>query len=724
MIQAITSLVPGANTFVVTVTNACGTQTQTQTVTYNNCLTPSLGLLQPAASGITVNQNQYLLQFTAENVMNASEVSLKVNGASVPFQLANGIISANVSLNAGINTVTVSVKNTCGSDTETLQISYKQCLVPSIVFNTPAQLSTTTQQNMVSIDLDAVNCTVSTQVTIMRDGVAIPFNFQNGKITLNPVLNPGLNTFIVTATNTCGNDIAKLNVTYDNCVAPKIVLSAPIPATTSNATLAITANLQQITNAGQAILLVNGTGVPFTFNAGTLTANVPLIDGVNTISISATNTCGTDLETNTITYNACKTPVIAISSPVNSGSTVASANLTFTASVAHITQSNQITLILNGNPVTNFQFSNGILQAPLTLVNGMNTVVISANSGCGIAQEATTISLSTCSSPSVTIQTMTGQTVSNNSFSIAATVQEIANAQGLSLMVNGQLTPISLVNGAASAMVTLQNGLNTLLLSATNACGTDTKSIQVTYVPCTAPTIAIQNTNNTVVNAATYAVNATVTGVTQGQITMTLNGNPVNNLTLNGTQFTANLTLAAGVNHVVLTAQNSCGFDRKDLSVTYQNCTAPQISVNSGNDTVAQGIYTFSANVSNMLTVQGISLSLNGQAISNFSFVNGLLTANVNLANGSNTFALAAANACGAVNATSQVYYDHCQQPVITVTSVLQTSDGQYLFEATLLHVTDIEGVFFTFNGQNVPFNFVNGQLSATVTLNPGSNTF
>ena len=240
----------------------------------------------------------------------------------------------------------------------------------------------------------------------MRDGVAIPFNFQNGKITLNPVLNPGLNTFIVTATNTCGNDIAKLNVTYDNCVAPKIVLSAPIPATTTNATLAITANLQQITNAGQAILLVNGTGVPFTFNAGTLTANVPLIDGVNTISISATNTCGTDLETNTITYNACKTPVIAISSPVNSGSTVASANLTFTASVAHITQSNQITLILNGNPVTNFQFSNGILQAPLTLVNGINTVVISANSGCGIAQEATTISLSTCSSPSVTIQTL------------------------------------------------------------------------------------------------------------------------------------------------------------------------------------------------------------------------------------------------------------------------------------------------------------------------------
>ncbi|NBO61991.1 MAG: hypothetical protein EBU82_13700, partial [Flavobacteriia bacterium] len=234
-VQAITALVPGINTFVITVINPCGTQSQTQTVTYNNCKIPSVGLLQPVASGITVNQSAYQLQFTTLNVNNAAEIALKVNGNVTPFQWTNGTISANVILNAGINNVVVSVLNSCGSDSKSLQISFKQCLVPSIVINTPNQLSTTTNQNSVNIDVDAVNCNSAAQITVMRNGAAVPFSFANGKITLNPTLVPGINSFVIKATNDCGNDIGQLNVTYDNCVAPIITLNTPIAGATSNA---------------------------------------------------------------------------------------------------------------------------------------------------------------------------------------------------------------------------------------------------------------------------------------------------------------------------------------------------------------------------------------------------------------------------------------------------------------------------------------------------------
>ena len=147
IIQAATVLAPGLNTFAVSVTNPCGSQTQTQSVTYNNCVAPNILLIQPAASGITVNEPNY--QFQCQVPLNtiASELTFKVNGQAKPFAILNGQMSAMVTLNPGVNTLFVSIKNTCGSDNETLNITYKQCLAPSIVVSTPVQTSTTTTQN-------------------------------------------------------------------------------------------------------------------------------------------------------------------------------------------------------------------------------------------------------------------------------------------------------------------------------------------------------------------------------------------------------------------------------------------------------------------------------------------------------------------------------------------------------------------------------------------------
>jgi hypothetical protein len=226
-----------------------------------------------------------------------------------------------------------------------------------------------------------------------------------------------------------------------------------------------------------------------------------------------------------------------------------------------------------------------------------------------------------------------------------------------------------------------------------------------------------------VTNAA-YVFNATVNGVSAQQLTLTLNGNPVQNVSLNGNTLTASLTLQAGSNSMVLFAQNTCGSDRKELTVIYQNCTAPTVGISQLNDTVAQGIYAFVANLTNMPNSQGISLSLNGQNIPSFNYSNGVLTASLNLANEGNTITLNAINACGNASQNASVYYNHCQAPNIIVTSALQASDGSYQYVATLEHVYDIEGVYFTYNGQNVPFTFENGVITANVTLNPGSNTF
>ena len=722
-IQAIATLVGGPNVFNVTVLNGCGTQSQTQNVVFNNCVTPTISLVQPTASGITVNEAGYQVQCALSGVNNASEITFKVNGIAKPFQFINNMLTASLTLNLGINTISVSVNNTCGNDSETFNIIYKQCLAPSIVITNPIQTTLTTTQNTANISFTAINCSSATQILISKNGTLIPFTFLNGVVSLTASLTPGLNTYTLTATNDCGKDIANVNITYDNCVAPIIAINSPIPSTTASQSLVVSAAIQNVTNVNQIALLLNGVGVPFSFNNGQLNATLTLVAGVNTVSLSVSNSCGSDVKAKTIEFTPCKAPTITITQPNNSGLTVSAAGYTLQAQINNADQTNQISLTLNGMPITNFQFSNGTLTAPLTLSNGINALTLFVNNGCGVDQATTTIQLSTCNSPSVVINNLSGQTVANAAYTLNALVQEVNTPQGITLTLNGQVSPLSLTNGVINAALTLQPGVNNIMVSGTNACGTDTKSIQVTYVPCVAPSVSMQQANGTVTNA-TYILNATVNGVTSQQITLTNNGNPVQNITLNGTTLTATLTLQPGINNIALVIQNSCGNDRGDLSVTYQNCTAPSVGISQLNDTVAQGIYAFNANVTNMPSNLGITLTLNGQNIPTFNYSNGIVSASLNLSNGDNTITLSVNNACGNATQNAMVYYNHCQVPNIIVNSALQSSDGNYQYDVTLQHVYDIEGVYFTYNGQNVPFNFENGVITANVTLNPGANTF
>jgi hypothetical protein len=470
--------------------------------------------------------------------------------------------------------------------------------------------------------------------------------------------------------------------------------------------------------------LLNGIGVPFTFSNGNLTASLTLQAGTNSLSLSATNACGTDFKAKTIEFTPCKAPTLLITQPATPGSTVSNTQFTFQATVNNIGASNQLTLTHNGGMVNNFQLTNNALSAQVTLANGTNTFLLHGNNGCGVDQQITMVILSTCSSPSVILASPSGQTTNQANYTFNATVQGINSVQGLAFMVNGQLTPASLNNGLVSANVTLQNGMNNLMLSATNACGTDTKSIQVIYTPCTPPVLSIQHQNNSTVNTALFTFIAQVNGATSQQVSLTLNGIPVTNYTMNGTQLSVPLTLQAGANTIVLNVQNTCGSDRSELLINYQNCVAPQVSIANPNQSVTQGLYTFTANVSNMPNQQGISLSLNGSSIQGYNYSNGVLTANLNLANGSNTISVSAQNACGNDTKTATVIYNHCEAPTILVTSALIASDGSYIYQATITNVTDVEGVSLTFNGANTPFTFVNGVLTANVTLTMGANVF
>ena len=62
--------------------------------------------------------------------------------------------------------------------------------------------------------------------------------------------------------------------------------------------------------------------------------------------------------------------------PSNSGLSVSSAGYTVQAQLENVLQANQVSMTLNGNLITNVKLINGVLTAPVTLTNGVNTIVI------------------------------------------------------------------------------------------------------------------------------------------------------------------------------------------------------------------------------------------------------------------------------------------------------------------------------------------------------------
>jgi PKD repeat protein len=116
------------------------------------------------------------------------------------------------------------------------------------------------------------------------------------------------------------------------------------------------------------------------------------------------------------------------------------------------------------------------------------------------------------------------------------------------------------------------------------------------------------------------------------------------------------------VNTFVVTTTNSCGTDAETITINYQPCVAPVISIlapASNGTTVATAAFTFTATILNSNNGQGIGFTQNGRAINsvNFNTTTNTLSGTVKLVPGVNTFIVTATNACGTDTETITINY-------------------------------------------------------------------
>ena len=467
---------------------------------------------------------------------------------------------------------------------------------------------------------------------------------------------------------------------------------------------------------------MNGVSKSFNYSNGSVSATLSLSTGLNNVVLSATNSCGSDAKSISLTYNDCTSPVVSISSPVN-GSVSTNQSVSFTANVQHMPSSSGMSLKVNGVSKS-FNYSNGSVSATLSLSTGLNNVVLSATNSCGSDAKSISLTYNDCTSPVVSISSpVNGSLTTNQSVSFTANVQHMPSSSGLSLKVNGVSKSFNYSNGSVSATLSLSTGLNNVVLSATNSCGSDAKSISLTYNDCTSPVVSISSpVNGSVSTNQSVSFTANVQHMPSSSgISLRVNGVSKSFNYSNGS-VSATLSLSTGLNNVVLSATNSCGSDEKKISVKYNDCTSPVVSISSpinGSLTTNQSV-SFTANVQHMPSSSGISLRVNGVP-KTFNYSNGSVSATLSLSTGLNNVVLSATNSCEVMKKIS-VKYNDCTSPVVSISSPVNghvTTTQNISIVAAVQNMQTASGISLKLNGLVKPFNFSNGTLNANVDLFP-----
>jgi len=494
-VEALVNLNPGINNFTLRASTPCGTDQQTIQINRENCQRPAIQIANNTFNN-TVTQSAYNFIATVSGQVNSNQIQVIHNGMSVlgfNFNSANGQLQRLINLAPGSNIIRVEASNACGNAAEQMTVILNSCERPALTFINPSASGTTTNNSTLALKVQITGTVFGGQAQVYLNNNLVSNAQVNGNyITANLPLTPGSNTIQVRFSNQCGMDQLNTTIIYQNCVAPAItILSPAMNSTVQNSALRLRANLANVSNRALIKLLINGLELnSFTFNniSGLLEYSGQLNEGVNTIAITAANDCGTDIETFTLNFDACKKPTLTLNAtmPANNA-TVSNAAFNLLAQSTFLTQ-NQITLSFNGVSGQPFTFQNGAIAASLNLKPGINTILIQGKNDCDRTSKTLTINYTPsrppCDPPQVVYNMIaTGSTVNNPVFTYYATVVNYTSNSNIILSINGTvLSGYSNVNGSLAAELGLIEGNNQISITVTNYCGTFTNTYYVTYV--------------------------------------------------------------------------------------------------------------------------------------------------------------------------------------------------------------------------------------------------
>ena len=594
----------GKNTFLIRASNNYGRDEERRTINLQKRgQAPDVRINNPANNS-TVSKTRINLDATVLHIVNGSDVVVTVNGQRIGnVNLVSNKFTKQINLREGNNTIVVRAQNQYGNDEERVTVRYTKPVIstpqspPNVVINAPTNNSTV-NKNTTAVRAKVQNVRNKNDVRLTVNGSNISnfsFNSLSGLLTATVNLIEGNNTIKVRGTNDDGQDQATVSVRYtvvDTGNAPKISLTQPTqnPYTSSSKTTTVKAKVLHVPNKSGILIELNGRRVSqFGYTtSGQLSVQVSLQEGNNTIRIKATNAKGSDEETANIRYNRTeKPPTVNISKPLNNAQ-VTQAKVNLIATVTNATKK-ELTVLLDGKPVSNFNLVGTKLTALLTVRPGAHKVTVKANNKDGQAQD---IAQFTYNAPiakptaRITQPVKDGTTVKLAKATLKASTTNVSNKNQISVSLNGKSVAFTFnaKTKLISAALTLKSGANTIKVRVSNTGGEATAERNITYrgasdVPTgklkpkiTISSISAPATNPFEPDKARSTIIATIDNISKkNDVVFIYKGQIRNDFTydVRAKRFQITVDLIRGDNAFEIKATNKVGTDTEKRIITF-----------------------------------------------------------------------------------------------------------------------------------------------------------
>jgi len=549
---------------------------------------------------------------------------------------------------------------------------------------------------------------------------------------------------------------------------PTIELMEPYGSglSTTKALVPIKATINRVDNPFDVYLTVNGKEQRFNFSNNKLAGQIRLKAGENRIVITANNAAGTAKKTIFLTYETNMpesaevidfgTPEIIFTSPVVDNEKITENRMKVRAKVRLVDNERAIELRVNGKK-ERFDFDSGIavLEAVIDLRTGTNTIEIKAKNRSGEQRVTRTIYRELpIAFPTVnfTSPAYNNAKVDNRLTTIKINLQHIAQSSDIQLLVNGRNEPnfyFDNQNGALKADIELREGRNEIEIIATNKRGEARDQRTIVYERRYVPTPTIRRPRVTI-NAPQYresttreemvVIHATLENTfRKSDIRLTNNGLTIYDFDFNPNTgiLRHNLYLRAGINQVLIEAQNEAGRADARATINFEVplplpppiVIIPNVAIYQPrqNDVFEAQEITVKANLSGVLNKRDIEFRVNREDCLDFRFnpTNGNFRAKVNLREGENVIVIKANNPAGTDRQRITIFHERPYAPVIDLKTpnFTSTDKKEIRLKATIQHIENKRDIQIFLNNRIVSnYRFRDDKLEATLRLRKGNN--
>jgi hypothetical protein len=591
-----TPLMVGANNIQISAYNSVGTDAKNITVIYAQSapqIPPVVTFIDPAVSPYNTIVASHNVSAVVQNVTTQSQIQVWVNNVQVSnfsFNNSSNVVQFTTGLQMGSNTVRIKATNNAGFDDETTIIVYtphNPVMPPVVVINSPQGNPALSTQSSIAVNATVLNVETQAGVQVLVNNQNISnfvFNPSTHQVDFVANLNPGINTVVVKGTNSAGQAQASQQINYKQVVQlnpPVVTFVNPAVAgqTVSVASYEMTATVTNVSSKEQIQVMMNGQTVAsnlWSWNVNTMTVSLQtsLISGLNLFTVTGSNAAGVDSETINVNYQVpvapCNPPTVVLNIPTSLNNAVQNASVSYEATLNHVSNVNQITVLLNGTAVQGWTYNSATnkINGSLTLGLGNNVAEILVNNGCG-KKRLTFLYVyepeAPCHAPAInaiapqSTQIQTQET----SIAVSASTMYINNASEIAFYVNGNTQPFTFdpATQVLTATAQLVIGSNVLRFESINLCGKGIAQWTVQRTTCSEPELNLSSNvaNGSTVNSPDFNLSGTILNVTNAQsITVTRNGAPINFVyqPVNG-NFNMNVLMLQGMNNFVVTATNS-----------------------------------------------------------------------------------------------------------------------------------------------------------------------